>query len=127
MEAVHLASRHYRAALASGSPPELIHAVTADGAIKGRFEVIVSSDEIGPGKPAPDVYLAAAERLGVDTAECVCLEESSNGILAGVRAGMRVIAVPDPRFAPHQQVLEQAHLVLNSLMELSLEHLARLE
>ena len=100
--------------------------VTADAAMQGKFQVIVASDEVGAGKPAPDVYLAAAERLGVDADHCVCVEDSGNGVLAGVRAGMKVIAVPDPRFPPDADVLAQAHLVLGSLVELSAERIERL-
>jgi beta-phosphoglucomutase-like phosphatase (HAD superfamily) len=94
--------------------------------MKGKFGVIVSADEVGAGKPAPDVYLAAAERLGVEPGDCVCLEDSGNGILAGVRAGMWVIAVPDPRFPPSRDALDQAHLVMTTLSGLSLERLAQL-
>ena len=126
VDAVDLAARHYATALASGAHPALIDAVTTDAAVQGRFEVIVSADEVGAGKPAPDVYLAAAERLGVEPDGCVCLEDSGNGILAGVRAGMQVIAVPDPRFPPAQNVLDQAHLVLTTLSDLSVERLDRL-
>ncbi|MFO7530996.1 MAG: HAD family phosphatase [Candidatus Limnocylindrales bacterium] len=125
LDAVDLAARHFRTALASGSHPTLVEAVTADAAIQGKFQVIVSADEVGAGKPAPDVYLVAAERLGVEPASCVCLEDSANGILAGVRAGMQVIAVPDPRFPPAQAALDRAHLVLPSLAALSLEALTR--
>jgi len=122
--AVDLAARHFRTALASGSHPALIDAVTADGAMAGRFEVIVSGDEVARGKPSPDVYLAAAERLGLDPRECVCLEDSGNGILAGARAGMRVVAVPDPRFPPAAADLEQADVVLASLTVLTQEQLS---
>ena len=125
LEAVDLAARHFRTALASGSHPTLVEAVTSDAAVQGKFEVIVSADEVGAGKPAPDVYLAAAERLGVEPASCVCLEDSGNGILAGVRAGMWVIAVPDPRFPPAPEALGQAHLVLPTLSALSVEQLTR--
>ena len=79
LEAVDLAARHFRTALASGSHPTLVDAVTSDAAVEGKFQVIVSADEVGAGKPAPDVYLAAAERLGVEPASCVCLEDSANG------------------------------------------------
>jgi HAD superfamily hydrolase (TIGR01509 family) len=127
VDAVELAAGRYRTALASGSHRALIDTVVADPALEGRFEVILSADEVGAGKPAPDVYLAAADRLGVDPKDCVCLEDSGNGILAGVRAGMQVIAVPDPRFPPPAAVLEQAHLVLPSLTELSAERLAGLD
>jgi HAD superfamily hydrolase (TIGR01509 family) len=126
LDAVDMAVEHFRTALASGSHPTLVEAVTADVAVQGKFEVIVSADEVGAGKPAPDVYLVTAERLGVEPASCVCLEDSGNGILAGVRAGMKVIAVPDPRFPPAEAVLEQAHLVLPALAELSLERLVEL-
>jgi beta-phosphoglucomutase-like phosphatase (HAD superfamily) len=123
---VELAAEHYRTALASGSHPALIDVVTTDQAIAGRFEVIVSADEVGAGKPAPDVYLATAERLGVAPERCVCIEDSGNGILAGVRANMKVIAVPDPRFPPRGEVLARADLVLASLADLDVERLAGL-
>jgi len=126
VDAVELAARHFQTALASGSHPTLIDAVTAEPAMRGKFGVIVSADEVGAGKPAPDVYLATADRLGVEPDDGVCLEDSGNGILAGARAGVTVIAVPDPRFPPSQEVPDQAHLVLASLSELSLERLARL-
>ena len=127
LAAIDLAASHYPTALASGSHPALIDVVTADDAVRGKFEVIVAADEVGAGKPAPDVYLAAAERLGAEPASCVCLEDSGNGIRSGVRAGMKVIAVPDPRFPPATDVLEQADLVLPSLSELTVEHLAHPE
>ena len=63
LAAIDLAASHYPTALASGSHPALIDVVTADDAVRGKFEVIVAADEVGAGKPAPDVYLAAAERL----------------------------------------------------------------
>jgi beta-phosphoglucomutase-like phosphatase (HAD superfamily) len=119
VEAVELVAGHYRTALASGSHPALIEVVTADPAVAGRFEVIVAADAVGRGKPEPDVYLATAERLGVAPGRSVCIEDSGNGILAGSRAGMHVIAVPDPRFPPAAEKLEQAALVLGSLRELS--------
>lgn len=125
VEAVDLAAAHHRVALASGSHPALIEAVMADEAMAGKFEVVISADEVSAGKPAPDVYLAAAARLGVPPADCICLEDSGNGILAGVRAGMAVIAVPDPRFPPPTKVLRQADLVLTSLSELTPRHLAQ--
>jgi beta-phosphoglucomutase-like phosphatase (HAD superfamily) len=86
----------------------------------------VPADEVGAGKPAPDVYLEAARRLGVQPANCVCLEDSGNGILSGAAAGMKVIAVPDPRFAPAAEKLERADLVVGSLAEVTLERIAAL-
>lgn len=124
VEAVRLAAGRYRTALASGSHPSLIKAITDAAEVRGAFEVIVAADEVGAGKPAPDVYLATAERLRVDPRRCVCLEDSGNGIRSGHRAGMRVIAVPDPRFPPEPAVLGEADLVLGSLLELTADQLA---
>ena len=90
------------------------------------LDVALAPDEIGPGKPAPDVYLATAERLDLDPAECACVEDSANGIISGVRAGMKVIAVPDKGFGPPPEVLEQADLVLGSLEELTVDRLPAL-
>lgn len=127
VEAVHLAARHYPTALASGSHPALIEAVTADAAMRGQFQVILSADEVKAGKPAPDVYLEAAKRLGVKPEHCVCLEDSGNGIVAGHRAGMKVIAIPDPRFPPAPDKLSLADVILPSLGGFSLELIRQLE
>jgi HAD superfamily hydrolase (TIGR01509 family) len=96
MEAVELAAAHYPTALASGSERSLIEFVTQDPALRGKFRAIVCTDDMPRGKPAPDVYLEAARLLHVRPESCACLEDSANGILAGLAAGMKVIAVPDP-------------------------------
>ncbi len=126
VELVDLAASNYRTALASGSHPTLIETVIADPPMQGRFEVVVAADEVGVGKPAPDVYLAAADRLGIEPQDCVCLEDSGNGILSGVAAGMKVIAVPDPRFPPSADKLDRADVIVASLPEISLELIDRL-
>lgn len=120
IEAVALAAQHYPVALASGSHRSLIDIVIAHPALQGKFQVVLAADEVGAGKPDPAVYLEAARRLGIDPTHCVCLEDSGNGILAGVRAGMTVIAVPDARFRPAADILDQADIVLDSLTEFSL-------
>jgi HAD superfamily hydrolase (TIGR01509 family) len=126
--AVNVAARHVRTGLASGSPRVLIDAVTNDAPMRGKFQAIVCSDELPHGKPAPDVYLKAAELLGVEPARCVCLEDSANGILSGRNAGMHVIAIPDSRYAlPAAEILQQAQRVLASLEEFSLEVIRSLE
>jgi HAD superfamily hydrolase (TIGR01509 family) len=87
-------------AVASSSPPELIRAVLAAAGVAGRFRAVVSSEEVPRGKPAPDVYLAAAERLGADPAGCVAVEDSANGLRSAAAAGMTVVAVPNPHYPP---------------------------
>lgn len=123
VKTVKMAAANYRVALASGSERSLIDIVVASPELKDCFEVVVSSDEVACGKPEPDVYLAAAEQLGVTPAACVCLEDSKNGILSGVNAGMNVIAIPDPDFPVAAEVLSKADRVLTSLYEVDIDML----
>ena len=118
------AGERYPLALASGSVRDLIDLVVASPEFAGRFKIVVSADEVERGKPHPDVFLEAARRLGVPPEACVCLEDSGHGIDAGKAAGMRVIAVPDPRFMPSDEALSHADVRLNSLTEVTLQHLA---
>lgn len=126
VEAVTMCAELGPIALASGSPTSLIKTVTADPALRGKFRAILFGDDFERGKPAPDIYLAAAKALGVNPANCVCLEDSGNGILSGKNAGLKVIAVPDDRFLPPPEKLNRADLILNSLTELSPEMLEEL-
>lgn len=119
--AVSLANAHFPVGLASGSPRNLIDTITGDSALKGKFQCILSGDQVEHGKPSPDVYLETARQMKVRPEACVCLEDSGNGILAGKNAGMKVIAVPDRRFPPDPQKLQLADVVLSSLQEFSLE------
>ncbi|TMK28069.1 MAG: HAD family hydrolase, partial [Actinobacteria bacterium] len=70
------------------------------------------------GKPAPDAYLEAARRLGVEPSRCVAVEDSTNGIRSAHAAGMRVIAIPNPAFPPPDEVLALAAVVLESIAAL---------
>jgi beta-phosphoglucomutase-like phosphatase (HAD superfamily) len=124
LAAIDLATGLGRVGLASGSEKSLIHIVVADPAVAGKFEAVVCTDDMPHGKPAPDVYLEAARQLGIDPAECVCLEDSGAGIQSGKSAGMRVIAVPDPRFPPKPELLALADVVLGSLEDVTAEMLA---
>jgi beta-phosphoglucomutase-like phosphatase (HAD superfamily) len=82
-----------------------------------RFDVIVSADEVGRGKPAPDVFLLAAERLDVRPDTCAVFEDSSAGIRAACAAHMFVIAVPNPHYPPDDDALKNADIVLASLLD----------
>ena len=84
-----LAKAGFRLALASSSNRELIDTVLRELGLTELFEVTVSSEEVARGKPAPDVYLEAAERLEVDPARCVAVEDSASGIRSAHAAGMR--------------------------------------
>jgi beta-phosphoglucomutase-like phosphatase (HAD superfamily) len=87
--------------------------------LAGCFRATVSGDEVARGKPAPDVYLEAARRLGVEAAESVAVEDSTNGLLAAIAAGMLVVALPNPEFPPEQEALSRAALIVHSLDELT--------
>lgn len=80
--------------LASSSPTRLIAAALAATGLADAFGATLSTEETARGKPAPDVWLAVAERLSVDPARCVAVEDSSNGVRSAAAAGMRVVAVP---------------------------------
>jgi HAD superfamily hydrolase (TIGR01509 family) len=92
--------------LASSSNREVIDLVLQLSGF--RFGVAVSSEEVARGKPAPDVYLAAAAGLGVAPERCVAIEDSSNGLRSAAAAGMAVIAVPNPHYAPAADALALA-------------------
>lgn len=80
-------------AVATASPRSRLEVTLRAGGLDGRFAVSVSGDEVPNGKPAPDCYLLAAARLGVDPGECVAIEDSGPGAVAAIVAGMRTIAV----------------------------------
>jgi beta-phosphoglucomutase-like phosphatase (HAD superfamily) len=79
-----------------------------------RFAVTVAGDEVVHGKPAPDIFLLAASRLGVEPARCLVLEDSEPGARAAHAAGMAVIIVPDLK-APSEEVAQLAEAVLPDL------------
>ena len=106
-------------ALASSSNREVIDRVMATSGWGEIFRTWVSSEEVGRGKPAPDVFLEALRRLGVPPAEAAGIEDSHNGILAARAAGLRVIAVPNHEFPPGPEALAAADVVLGSLDELT--------
>lgn len=89
-------------ACCSSSPRPIIDRALREMGITGDFDVIIDSDSMKRPKPAPDVYLTAAQMLGAEPAECVVYEDSRFGIEAGKNAGMTVIAREDRRFGQDQ-------------------------
>ena len=124
VEAVERIAARWRLGLASSSNRELIDAALDAAGLARCFRVTVSSEEVDRGKPAPDVYLEAARRLEVASEHCAAIEDSQNGIRSGKAAKMRVIAIPNPRFPPPEDVLAEADVVLDRIAELSPEAIA---
>jgi HAD superfamily hydrolase (TIGR01509 family) len=122
-ETVQTLAEQYPLGIASSSPAALIEFAMSEAGILDRFSQIVSSDHAGRGKPAPDVFLMAAERLGFPPESCAVFEDSSAGILAARAAKTFVIAVPNPHYPPHDNALGAADLVLGSLLEFRSEML----
>ncbi|GAC1408149.1 MAG: HAD family phosphatase [Chloroflexota bacterium] len=127
VDSVALLANYFPLGLASSSPQSLIEYVLEKANLRNHFSVILSADEAGKGKPNPDVFLIAAERLGQFPSHIVVFEDSSAGILAAKAAGMTVVAVPNEHFPPTQAALSQAHATLTSLRELTLDFLGRLQ
>ena len=82
------------------------------------FEVIVTGDEIKRGKPHPDIYLRAAEKLGIAADASLIIEDALSGVTAGKAAKMRVAAIPDMRFVDPREYEKEADYVLGSLSEI---------
>jgi HAD superfamily hydrolase (TIGR01509 family) len=101
--------------LASSAPAVLIETVLQAAGLRPDFQVTMSTEQVPRGKPAPDIYLAVAARLGVPPAGCAAVEDSSNGLRSAAAAGLRVIAVPRPEYPPEPGAVAQASLVLPSL------------
>jgi HAD superfamily hydrolase (TIGR01509 family) len=118
VETVRELADRWPLALASSSNRPVIHLVLELTGLAPRFRITVSSEEVGRGKPAPDVYLEAARRLQVEPTSCAAVEDSTNGIRSAKAAGMLVAVVPRPDFPPAPEALELADLVLGSLAEL---------
>jgi HAD superfamily hydrolase (TIGR01509 family) len=124
VEAVQRLAARFPLAVASSSNRPLIDAVLELSGLKQHFTATVSSEEVAHGKPAPDVYLEAARRLGVAPDRCVAIEDSHSGIRSAKAASMRVVAIPNPSYPPDADALAQADVVIRSLNELTPELVA---
>ena len=125
--AVRRMAAQWTVGLASSSPRVLIDTIIEQLAIGDLVTTSVSTEEIGGvGKPAPDVYLEVCRRLNADPARSIAIEDAPNGIRSAHAAGMKVIAVPPHFHPPTADVLSLAHLVIDSLEELSVDRIAAL-
>jgi HAD superfamily hydrolase (TIGR01509 family) len=124
VEAVERLAARWPLAVASSSNRPLIDLVLELSGLAPHFRATVSSEEVARGKPAPDVYLEAARRLGTAPERTAAVEDSQAGIGSARAAGMRVVAIPNRSFPPSDEVLASADVVLGSLDELTPEVVA---
>lgn len=118
-EAVDRVASSWPLAMATSANREIIDLVLELTALSRYFTATVSSEEVERGKPAPDVYLEAASRIGVAPDRCAAVEDSSNGLRSAAAAGMLVMAVPNHDFPPDEDALALAAVVLDSIADLT--------
>ena len=105
-------------AIASSTPAENIELVTGTLGIAGSFKALVTGHDVTEGKPSPRVFLLAAQRLGVEPANCLVIEDAVAGVTAARRAGMACLAVTNTH---SRQKLAEANLVVDSLEKVTIE------
>jgi HAD superfamily hydrolase (TIGR01509 family) len=118
-------ARVWPLALASSANRPIIDLVLELARLGDCFVASVSAEEVAHGKPAPDVYLAAARRVRVPATRCAAVEDSSNGLRSAAAAGMTVLAVPNPEFPPSADALALAADVVDSIDELTPDRVRR--
>lgn len=116
-EALQFAKQKFKVGLASGSYKELLYSAVKVNNWDVFFDDILSSDDLESGKPNPEIYLKVINKLGVSPSETVVLEDSRDGIKAGVAAGANVIAVPGKDVPVPKETLNSAAAVIETLFD----------
>jgi len=117
-KALQFANDSYKVELASGSYKNLLYRAVKVNKWDNIFDEILSSDDLKRGKPFPEIYVEVMKRLNTAPQETVVLEDSKDGINAGINAGANVIAVPSKEAPIPKDILTSAIAVLKSLVEL---------
>jgi HAD superfamily hydrolase (TIGR01509 family) len=116
----HLKKRAIPLAVASSNDKGEIQRLLELAGLTPWFPVIAGGDEVQNGKPAPDIFLLAAQRLGVAASHCLVIEDSNHGVEAAFRAGMRVIMIPDVT-PPSENSYRKAMKIASSLLTSGLD------
>lgn len=125
--AVRRIGQRWPLALASSANRVVIDKVLELAGLTDAFQATVSSEEVPRGKPAPDVYLEAARRIGQPPAACAAVEDSANGIRSAAAAGLHTVAIPTHDYPPPAAALAMAELVLDGLADLTVARLEGLD
>jgi HAD superfamily hydrolase (TIGR01509 family) len=126
LETVRTLAARWPLGLASSSNREIIDVFLERSGVGDLFGATVSSEQVARGKPAPDVYVETARRLGVDPRACVAIEDSANGLRAAHAAGMPVVAAPNPHYPPGDDALALAAAVVDGVGDVTPELVASL-
>ena len=113
---IYLKKKNIPAAIASSSPKDFINVVVSKFKLQEYFKYIVSGEEVESGKPAPDVYIETAKKLGISPKECIVVEDSKNGVIAAKAAGMKCIGFQNINSG--NQDLSKADIIVNSIGEI---------
>jgi HAD superfamily hydrolase (TIGR01509 family) len=126
VDAVRRLASRWPLGLGSSAPAMLIQTVLVTAGLRDDFAVVMSTEQVPSGKPAPDIYLAVTGQLGQRPADCAAIEDSTNGLKSAAAAGLAVVAVPHPSYPPDPAALAQATLVLDNLTGLTVEKISTL-
>ena len=119
-ELLMLLHKNFKTALVTSTERGYVDVVFEKTKIGEYFDLLITGDMVSHGKPDPECYLIAAQKLGVSVEECVVFEDAPSGILSGKNAGMKVIAVPSP-YVKGDEAFQKADVVVDTLREITLE------
>ncbi len=111
----HFRNKGMKMAVASSSSQAQIESNCRNAGILEYFDALVSGAQIGKSKPAPDIFLAAAEKIGIAPEDCYVFEDAFNGVQAGYAAGSAVIMIPDMT-APTDEIRAMTYAVYDNLL-----------
>lgn len=115
-----LKERGITTAIATATDLERTYKYLEMAKLDGYFDEIISATMVGKGKPAPDIYRYACERLGLKPEQCIAVEDAPNGVLSAYQAGCRVIMVPD-QTQPEEELKKCLYACVDSLMDIEKE------
>lgn len=119
-ELLILLRKNFKTALVTSTERGYVDVVFEKTKIGEFFDILITGDMVSQGKPDPECYLIAAQKLGVSVEECVVFEDAPSGILSGKNARMKVIAVPSP-YVKGDDAFQKADVVVDTLHEITLE------
>ncbi len=119
-ELLILLHKNFKTALITSTERSYVDLVFEKMKIAEYFDILVTGDMVSHGKPDPECYLIAAQKLGVSVEDCVVFEDAPSGVLAGKNAGMKVVAVPSP-YVKGDEAFQKADVVVDSLRDITLE------